>query len=63
MRALLEVADQWVLLRRVELTVLTENEGAKRLYEHLGFVVEGCRKMRVFSLGELKDEWLMTRYH
>ena len=61
-QALLDLADQWLLLRRVELTVLTENEGAKRLYERLGFVVEGCRKMSVISQGELKDEWLMARY-
>src|SRR5437762_13707862 len=44
-QTLLDLADQWLLLRRVELTVLTENDGAKRLYERLGFVVEGCRKM------------------
>jgi len=61
-QTLLDLADQWLLLRRVELTVLTENEGAKRLYERLGFVVEGCRKMSVISQGELKDEWLMARY-
>ncbi len=62
MQSLLDLADNWLLLRRVELTVLTENEGAKRLYERLGFVVEGCRKMSVIAQGELKDEWLMARY-
>ena len=61
-QALLDLADQWLLLRRVELTVLTENEGAMRLYERFGFVVEGRRKMSVISQGELKDEWLMARY-
>src|SRR5579864_4929855 len=30
-QTLLDLADQWLLLRRVELTVLTENEGAKHL--------------------------------
>ena len=43
MLSLLDLADNWLLLRRVELTVLTEIEGARRLYERLGFVVEGCR--------------------
>ena len=62
MQALLDLADNWLLLRRVELTVLTENEGAKRLYERLGFVVEGRRKMSVIAQGELKDEWLMARF-
>ncbi len=62
MQSLLDLADNWLLLRRVELTVLTENERAKRLYERLGFVVEGCRKMSVIAQGELKDEWLMARY-
>jgi putative acetyltransferase len=61
-QTLLDLADQWLLLRRVELTVLTENDGAKRLYERLGFVIEGRRKMSVISQGELKDEWLMARY-
>jgi len=62
MQSLLDLADNWLLLRRVELTVLTENEGARRLYERLGFAVEGCRKMSVIAQGELKDEWLMARY-
>lgn len=62
LRALLDLADNWLLLRRIELTVLVENEGARRLYERLGFVVEGRRKMSVAAQGELKDEWLMARY-
>lgn len=59
---LLDLADNWLLLRRVELTVLVENEGAKRLYERLGFEVEGRRKMSIIAGGELQDEWLMARY-
>ncbi|GCE24078.1 GNAT family N-acetyltransferase [Dictyobacter kobayashii] len=62
LQAALDLADQWLMLKRVELSVLTENEGAKRLYERVGFVVEGCRKMAIISQGELKDEWLMARY-
>jgi putative acetyltransferase len=62
LQALLDVADNWLLLRRVELTVVAENERARKLYEHLGFVVEGRRKLSVISQGEIKDELLMARY-
>jgi putative acetyltransferase len=41
LRTILDLADNWLLLRRVELTVLVDNERAKELYERLGFVVEG----------------------
>ncbi len=62
LEALLDLADNWLLLRRVELTVMVGNDRAKQLYERLGFVVEGRRKMSVIAEGELKDEWLMARY-
>ncbi len=62
LETLLDLADRWLLLRRVELTVFVENERARKLYERLGFVVEGRRKMSVIAQGELKDEFLMARY-
>ncbi len=62
LETLLDVADNWLLLRRVELTVFAENERAWRLYERLGFEKEGLRKLSVISQGEIKDEWLMARY-
>lgn len=62
LRTLLDLADNWLLLRRVELTVFAENERAKRLYERLGFEVEGLRKMSLIAEGQLKDEYLMARY-
>jgi putative acetyltransferase len=62
LQTLLDLADNWLLLRRVELTVLVENEGAKRLYERMGFVVEGRRKWSLIKQGGLKDEWSMARY-
>lgn len=39
--AALEVADNWMDLRRVELTVYADNEAAQRLYRRFGFQVEG----------------------
>jgi L-phenylalanine/L-methionine N-acetyltransferase len=62
LEALLDVADNWLMLRRVELTVFVENARAKALYERHGFVVEGLRKMSVISGGELHDEYLMARH-
>ncbi|HEU5348845.1 MAG TPA: GNAT family N-acetyltransferase [Ktedonobacterales bacterium] len=62
LEALLDVADNWLMLRRVELTVFTSNTRAKALYERHGFVVEGVRKMSVISDGQLHDEYLMARY-
>ena len=62
LEALLDVADNWLMLRRVELTVFASNIRAKALYERLGFVVEGLRKMSVISEGQLHDEYLMARY-
>ena len=62
LRTLLDLADNWLLLRRVELTVMADNDGARRLYERLGFEVEGLRKMSVIGEGRLKDEYLMARY-
>jgi L-phenylalanine/L-methionine N-acetyltransferase len=62
LQTLLDLADNWLMLRRVELTVFADNERAKRLYERLGFEVEGLRKLSVTSQGELKDEYMMARY-
>jgi putative acetyltransferase len=62
LQALLDLADNWLLLRRVELTVFVDNQRAKRLYERLGFEVEGLRKLSVIAEGQIKDEYLMARY-
>ncbi len=62
LETLLDVADNWLMLRRVELTVFAGNSRAKALYERLGFVVEGLRKMSGISEGQLHDEYLMARY-
>ena len=59
--ALLDLADRWLLLERVELTVIVDNEGARKLYERFGFEIEGRRRRSVIADGEMKDEWLMAR--
>lgn len=59
LEALLDLADNWLVLRRVELTVVVENERARRLYERRGCVIEGQRNMSVIAQGNLNDEFLI----
>lgn len=59
--ALLELADDWLGLRRIELTVLTGNDGARALYERHGFEVEGRLRGYVAGEGALRDVWVMGR--
>lgn len=43
MKALIEVADKWLNLSRLELTVFIDNEPAVKLYQKLGFAIEGAQ--------------------
>ncbi|HWT23640.1 MAG TPA: GNAT family N-acetyltransferase, partial [Solirubrobacteraceae bacterium] len=61
MRALLDVADRWLGLRRIELGVLVGNHAARRLYEKHGFTAEGVLRQSVAGDGELRDELWMAR--
>lgn len=63
MNALLDVADNYLKLVRVELEVNTENVVAQKLYESLGFKVEGTRKYCAITGGEYKDDYYMARYN
>jgi len=47
-------------LTRIELTVRVDNEKAKRLYEKLGFAVEGVCRRHMLVDGEYKDSYLMA---
>ena len=61
MKALIDVADNWLNLSRLELTVFTDNEPAAKLYKKLGFVVEGTHKKFAFRDGEYVDVYAMAR--
>ena len=61
MQAALDMADNWLDLKRVELQVYTDNAAAIHLYEKLGFVIEGTHKAFAFREGEYADAYSMAR--
>lgn len=63
MAALLDYADNWAQVLRIELTVFHDNERAIRLYERHGFVHEGRMKAYAMRNGEYVDTLAMARLH
>ena len=61
MEALLDLADNWLMLVRVELDVYADNEGAIRLYERLGFQREGVLRAAAIRNGKYEDLIMMSR--
>jgi putative acetyltransferase len=59
--ALVDTADNWLDLKRLELTVFVDNEPAIRLYKKFGFVVEGTRRADAFRDGQHVDSYQMAR--
>lgn len=59
--AALVMADNWLNLQRVELTVYTDNQGALALYRKFGFVEEGLARGYAFRQGEYVDALYMAR--
>lgn len=51
MRAAIDLAERWLQLRRLELTVYPDNEPAIRLYRKFGFVEEGRMRGYAFRDG------------
>lgn len=63
-RRLLEELITWAGnhgLTRLELTVMTHNERAVRLYQKMGFEIEGLRRRSLFVDGEYIDEYAMSK--
>ena len=59
--AMVDLADQWLGLKRLELEVFTDNAAAIHLYEKFGFVVEGTKRKYAFRQGEYVDTHVMAR--
>ncbi len=61
MQAVIELADKWLNLTRIELTVFTDNESAIALYRKFGFEIEGTLRKYAFRDGEFVDAFAMGR--
>lgn len=59
----LDLADNWLKLVRVELCVFADNDRAINLYKSLGFQIEGTKKYAAIKNGEYADEYIMARYN
>jgi putative acetyltransferase len=63
MTAMVELADNWLGLRRIELHVYTDNAPAIHLYEKFGFVIEGTAREYAYRGGLYVDAYAMARIH
>ncbi|MFB0724257.1 GNAT family N-acetyltransferase [Aeromonas salmonicida] len=61
MAAALDLADNWLNLRRIELTVYSDNDAALALYRKFGFEQEGLARGYAFRQGEYVDALYMAR--
>lgn len=59
--AAIDLADNWLNLVRIELTVFTDNEAAVRLYQKFSFEIEGTLKGYAYRQGSYTDAYSMAR--
>jgi putative acetyltransferase len=58
---LVTMADDWLNLKRIELTVYVDNAPAIALYRRNGFEIEGTHKDFAFRAGSFVDAYTMAR--
>ena len=61
LEAVINLADNWLNLKRLELTVYTDNQAAVHLYKKYGFVIEGTSPAFAFRNGGYVDAYQMGR--
>ncbi|MFM2485629.1 GNAT family N-acetyltransferase [Celerinatantimonas yamalensis] len=59
--AVIDVADHWLNLKRLELSVYQDNQSAIHLYQKFGFVIEGESPAFAFRDGEYISAYSMGR--
>lgn len=63
MVAAIDLADNWLNLLRLELTVWSDNKVAQHLYASQGFVHEGTHRAYALRNGRYQDALAMARLH
>ena len=63
MAALIDYADRWAAVVRIELTVFSDNDRAIALYRKFGFVQEGIFRAYGLRDGRYQDVLAMARLH
>lgn len=61
MAAAIDLADNWMQIDRLELTVYVDNPSAIALYRKFGFEIEGTHKNYAFRNGRFTDSYSMAR--
>lgn len=61
MAAAIDLADNWMQIQRLELTVYVDNSAALALYRKFGFEIEGTHKRYGFRNGTFTDSYTMAR--
>lgn len=59
--AAVDLADNWLNLKRLELTVYVDNDPAINLYKKFGFIIEGESALYAFRNGEYVSVYHMAR--
>ena len=63
MAALMDYADRWAAVLRIELTVFADNARAVALYQKFGLVQEGLLRAYGLRAGRYQDTLTMARLH
>ncbi len=63
LREAIMLADDWLHLLRLELTVYTDNKAGVRLYRKFGFLIEGTHRLYALREGTYVDAYSMARIH
>ena len=60
-KSAVELMDNWLQVKRIQIEVMVDNQPAIALYEKFGFTIEGQAQSSVFRQGEYVDTYYMAR--